>query len=38
LGLVSGAFGNVLDRLDNFVALEDFAEDNMLAVEVTVVD
>jgi hypothetical protein len=34
LGLVSWVLGDVLDRLDDFVALEDFAEYNVFAVEV----
>lgn len=32
-GLVSASFWNVLDGLDDFVALEDFAEDNVSTVE-----
>jgi len=32
--LVSAALGDVLDSLDDLVALEDFAEDNVLAIEV----
>lgn len=33
-GLVSASLGDVLDSLDNLVALKDFAKDNVLAVEV----
>jgi hypothetical protein len=32
-GLVAGALGQVLDLVDDFVALEDFAEDNVAAIE-----
>lgn len=35
LGLVSWALGHILDRLNDLVALEDFAVDDVLAVEVT---
>jgi hypothetical protein len=32
-GLVAGALGHVLDLVDDLVALEDFAEDNVAAIE-----
>lgn len=35
-GLVVGASLGVLDLLDEFVALEDFAEDDMAAIEPSV--
>lgn len=33
LGLVSGSFGYVLDLLDNVIALEDLAEDDVTPIE-----
>jgi hypothetical protein len=33
LGLISWSLGDILDLLDDFVALEDFAEHDVLAVE-----
>lgn len=33
LGLVSGVLLDILDLLDDFVALEDLAENNVLAVQ-----
>lgn len=35
LGLVARVLLNILDLLDNVVALEDLAEDNMLAIQPT---
>lgn len=34
-GLVSCSLGHIFDLLDDFVALEDFAEYDVFAVEVT---
>ena len=35
-GSVTSSFGDVLDSLNDFVALEDFAEDDVLAIEMAV--
>lgn len=33
LGLVAASLGHVLDLLDDLVALKDFAEDDVLAIQ-----
>jgi len=36
LGLISWSLRDILDRLDDFVALEDFTENNVLAIEMAI--